>query len=64
MQYYEDQKEEALKKAKDFREARIPKFLSYFERILEGNESEGKGQYLVGDKLTYADTSVWQVLDG
>ncbi|MCJ1328883.1 hypothetical protein MMC10_005560 [Thelotrema lepadinum] len=62
--YYEDQKDEALKKAKDFRENRIPKFFSYFERVLKGNEKDGKGQYLVGDKLTYADTTVWQVLDG
>lgn len=64
IQYYEDQKEEALKKASDVRENRIPKFLSYFERQLQWNKDEGKGKYLVGDKITYADTTVWQVLDG
>lgn len=48
--YYEDQKPEALKKATDFRDARIPKFLGYFERVLKGN-NEGAGKYLVGDKL-------------
>lgn len=66
LQYYEDQKEESLKKATDVRENRIPKFLSYFERQLQWNKSEGKGKgkYLVGDKITYADTTVWQVLDG
>jgi glutathione S-transferase len=61
--YYEDQKEESVKKAKDFREARIPKFLGFFERVLKGNE-EGQGKYLVGEKLSYADTTVWHVLSG
>lgn len=59
--YYEDQKEEAVKRSEDFRATRIPKFLSYFERTLKGN---GNGKYLVGEKLTYADLTVWQVLDG
>ena len=59
-----DQKEEALKKSKDFRENRIPKYFSYFERVLKGNRETGKGKYLVSDKLTYADTTLWQVMDG
>ncbi|GME25231.1 Glutathione S-transferase [Neofusicoccum parvum] len=62
--YYEDQKDEAKKRAKDFRETRIPKYFSYFERTLKGNEELGKGKYLVGDKLSYADTTWWQVVDG
>ncbi|KAF2865560.1 hypothetical protein BDV95DRAFT_249900 [Massariosphaeria phaeospora] len=61
--YYKDQKEEALKKATDFRENRLPKFFGFFERVLKGNEG-GQGKYLVGGKLSYADTTVWQVLDG
>lgn len=61
--YYEEQKEEALKKASDVRETRIPKFLSYFERTLKGN-ADGKGKYLVGKGLTVADLAVWQVLEG
>ncbi|KAK4548575.1 hypothetical protein LTR36_009485 [Oleoguttula mirabilis] len=66
MKYYEDQKDEALKKSQDVRENRLPKFFSYFEKTLKFNEkaSGGQGKYLVGDKLTYADTTVWQVLDG
>lgn len=64
MKYYEEQKDEALKKSQDFRDNRVPKFLSYFERTLQGNKAEGNGQYLVGDKLTYADTTLWQVVDG
>ena len=62
--YYEDQKEESLKKAQDFRETRIPKFLGFFERVLKGNEEQGKGKYLVGSKLSYADTTLWHVLCG
>ncbi|KAF2627043.1 hypothetical protein BU25DRAFT_411147 [Macroventuria anomochaeta] len=61
---YEEQKEESLKKATDVREARIPKFLGFFERVLKGNEEKGKGKYLVGDKLSYADTTLWHVLSG
>jgi glutathione S-transferase len=64
MKYYEDQKGAALAKAKDFRENRMPKFFSYFERTLKGNEAGGKGKYLVGNKLSYADTTLWQVVDG
>lgn len=63
MKVYEDQKEEALKKSTQFRENRIPKYFGYFERVLKGNEAGG-GRYLVGGKLTYADTTLWQVLDG
>jgi len=62
--YYEEQKEESLKKATDFREVRIPKFLGFFERVLKGNEEQGKGRFLVGGKLSYADTTLWNVLSG
>ncbi|KAF2016461.1 glutathione S-transferase protein-like protein [Aaosphaeria arxii CBS 175.79] len=62
--YYEDQKDEALKRATDFRENRIPKFFGYFERVLKGNEPQGEGKHLVGKKLSYADTTLWHVLNG
>jgi glutathione S-transferase len=61
--YYEDQKPEALRKATEFRELRIPKYLGVFERTLTANE-QGKGKYLVGEKLTYADLTLWQLIDG
>jgi len=66
MKYYEEQKDAALEKARDVRENRLPKFFSYFERNLKFNESNGGGglKYLVGDRLTFADLVVWQVLDG
>lgn len=58
--YYEDQKPESLRKAADLRETRIPKFFGYFERVLKGNK-EGKGKYLVGDKLRYV--GAWRERD-
>jgi glutathione S-transferase len=56
--YYEDQKAEARRRAADFIETRIPKFLGYFERILDGQ------QWLLGDRLGYADLSLFQVIEG
>ncbi|KAA8900827.1 glutathione S-transferase-like protein [Sphaerosporella brunnea] len=56
--YYEDQKPEAARAAKLFREERMPKFFEYFEKVLTGNE------WLVGDQLSYADLVLWQVVDG
>ncbi|KAF2860710.1 glutathione S-transferase [Piedraia hortae CBS 480.64] len=63
--YYEDQKDEALKKARDLRENRLPKYFDYFERTLKFNKKVGDGgRFLIGDRLSYADTTTWQVIDG
>jgi glutathione S-transferase len=35
--YYEEQKQEAKRRAADFRDNRLPKFLDYFEQILKRN---------------------------
>jgi glutathione S-transferase len=59
--YYEDQREAARECAKHFRAERIPKYLDYFERVLERN---GSDEHLVGRKLTYADLSLFQVVSG
>ncbi|MHB2209615.1 glutathione S-transferase [Methylobacterium sp. CM6257] len=58
--YYAEQKPEALRRAKEFREARIPKFLGYFERVLAANG----GARLVGPDLSYADLSLFQLVEG
>jgi glutathione S-transferase len=58
--YYAEQKPEALRRAKGFREERIPKFLRYFERVLEANNGGG----LVGSDLSYADLSLFQLVEG
>lgn len=60
--YYEEQKKEAKVRAKDFREQRIPKFLDYFEGVVQRNP--GRGGYAVGSRLSYVDLSLFQLLDG
>jgi glutathione S-transferase len=60
--YYENQKREAAKRSTIFRKQRLPKYLGYFEKVIERNEP-GQ-QWLVGDKATYADLSVFQVIEG
>jgi glutathione S-transferase len=60
--YYEDQRKEAARRAAEFRQARLPKFLSYFERIL-GRGARGQ-RYLAGAKPTYADLSLFQMVAG
>lgn len=60
--YYEDQKPEAARRAKPFREERIPKFLGWFERVLARNPLSGG--YLVGSGATYADLSLFQLVEG
>src|SRR5688572_5444889 len=60
--YYSEQKAEAKKRTRDFLENRLPKFLGYFERVIERNPDEGAG--LVGKRITYADLSLAQVIAG
>jgi glutathione S-transferase len=60
--YYEDQKDEAKARAKDFIQHRMPKFMSYFERVLAQNP-DGP-QHLVGKTLSYVDLSMFQVVEG
>jgi glutathione S-transferase len=60
--YYEDQKDEAMRRSAEFRAKRIPKFLAYFERVLTHNPAGST--YLVGDAVTYADLSLFQIVAG
>ncbi|MBL0092940.1 MAG: glutathione S-transferase [Piscinibacter sp.] len=60
--YYEDQKPEALRRAKEFCGARLPKFMTWFERILARNPAGPR--HLVGGKLSYADLSLFQLVEG
>lgn len=57
--YYEDQKPEAARAARQFREERLPKFLSHFEAALHANE----GEWLTCDRWTYGDTSLFQLVE-
>lgn len=58
--YYEDQAFEAKRRAVDFLKSRMPKYLRYFEGVL----ARSGGRYLLGRRLTYADLSLFQVVEG
>ncbi|MGL6111065.1 MAG: glutathione S-transferase [Rubrivivax sp.] len=60
--YYEDQKPEALRRAKEFCSMRMPKFLMWFESILARNPAGSR--HLVGGRLSYADLSLFQLVEG
>jgi glutathione S-transferase len=60
--YYEDQKREAKRRARGFREGRMAEFLDWFEAILARNPA-GSG-WLVGNRCTYADLSLFQLVEG
>src|SRR5258708_26576496 len=49
--YYEEQKPEARRRTRDFLAMRLPKYLGYFERVIERNR--GAGPWMVGKRLTY-----------
>jgi glutathione S-transferase len=58
--YYEEQRAAAKLATKYFWRYRLPKFLRYFERVLQ----RSGGPYLLGRKLTYADLSLFQIVEG
>lgn len=60
--YYEDQQPEARRRAADFIANRIPKYLGYFERVLELNPQGGR--HLVGHRVSYCDLSLFQLVAG
>jgi glutathione S-transferase len=60
--YYEDQKKEAAKRSASFRKQRLPKYLGYFEKVVERNRPAQ--QWLVGEQATYVDLSMFQILEG
>ncbi|HZV20625.1 MAG TPA: glutathione S-transferase [Hyphomicrobiales bacterium] len=60
--YYEDQKKEAKRRAADFLESRAPKYLGYFEGILAAND--GGSSWLTGNRLSYPDLSLFQIVSG
>lgn len=60
--YYEEQKPAAKRRAAAFRKEKLPKFLGYFEGVLERNPRGSK--YMVGKSLTYVDLSMFQVMAG
>ena len=60
--YFEEQKEEAKKRASFFTSLRIPKFLGYYEKIL--NRNPKSTIFLLGNKASYVDLSLFQMVEG
>jgi glutathione S-transferase len=60
--YFHEQKPEAIHRAGVFRRTRLPKFLGWFERVLATNPAGER--YLVGGVPSYADLSLFQVVEG
>jgi glutathione S-transferase len=58
-QYYEDQRAEAQRRAADFRDLRLPKFLGYFEQVLE----RSGGRHALREH-SYVDLSLFQLMAG
>lgn len=57
--YYKDQRKEARRRAVDLRETRLPKYLGYFEQVLE----RGGGHYALR-RFSYVDLSLFQLITG
>jgi glutathione S-transferase len=60
--WFHEQQDEAVTRAAVFRRDRMPKFLGWFERILKANPLGS--DHLVGGSVTYADLSLFQVVEG
>ena len=58
--YYEDQRAPAKKRTEEFWNERVPKYLGYFESLLDNSG----GTYVTGRRLTYVDLSLFQIIDG
>ena len=58
--YYEDQRAPAKKRTEEFWKERVPKYLGYFEGLLE----ESGGAYVSGRRATYVDLSLFQIVEG
>lgn len=58
--YYEDQKKEAKRRAEDFRQRRTPKYLGYFDDVID----KSGGPFLLGRRLSHPDLSLFQLVEG
>jgi glutathione S-transferase len=58
--YYAQQKPEAHRRTQHFLADRVPKFLGYFERVID----RSGGPWALGAALSYVDLSLFQVMEG
>ncbi len=59
---YEEQKGPARRRTRYFLRVRLPKFLDYFEHVLELNRTQRP--WMVGARVSYADLSMAEVIAG
>jgi glutathione S-transferase len=57
--YFHEQKKAARERSADFLKSRAPKYLGYFENLLRRN-----GRFIVGNRLSYVDLSMFQLIAG
>ncbi len=62
--YYEDQKKEAKRRAESFIDARMPKFLGWFENVLQRRAKPKRPSHFIGTSTTYPDLSMFQIVCG
>lgn len=60
--YYEEQKAAAKRRAGEFLANRLPKFLKYFETVMERN-AQSK-HWIAGKQISYVDLSLAQIIAG
>ncbi len=60
MDYYDVQKPEAARAAQQFRDERMPKYFDHFENAI----ASSAGDWLVDHRWTYADCSLFQIVEG
>jgi glutathione S-transferase len=58
--YFEEQIAPAKRRTRDFWRYRVPKFLGYFETVLE----RSGGPWLLGRRISYVDLSLFQIVEG
>jgi glutathione S-transferase len=66
--YYHQQKREARRRTPHFIGERAPKYLDYFERVLQNNIKTKSRKlskaHMIGRALSYVDLSIFQVIAG
>jgi glutathione S-transferase len=60
--WFHEQKDEAIARAAVFRKDRMPKYLGWFETVLQANPAGA--DHLVGNSISYADLSLFQLIEG
>jgi glutathione S-transferase len=58
--YYEQQADEAKRYTEEFLKTRLPKYLGYFEKVIERND----GTHAIGTAVSYVDLSLFQLIAG